>query len=155
MSFSPRIAVSCGLLAGLISGCSSGNAALPDPTAGAVPRNADGSTIVTADDLQRTPTDDPVVRLLAAKVPGVWIVRTADGGIAVRLRGQSSVLASTEPLYLIDGIPIQPGPNGSLTGINPRDIETIEVLKDAASTSFYGLRGANGVIIIKTKHTSQ
>jgi len=155
MSFSPRVVVSCGLLAGLISGCSSGNAALPDPTASSVPRNADGTTIVTADDLQRTPADDPVVRLLAAKVPGVWIVRTADGGIAVRLRGQSSVTASTEPLYLIDGIPIQPGPNGSLTGINPRDIATIEVLKDAASTSFYGLRGANGVIIITTKHTSQ
>ena len=55
---------------------------------------------------------------------------------------------------MIDGLPIQPGPGGALVGINPHDIATIEVLKDAASLSFYGLRGANGVILIKTKHTA-
>ena len=50
---------------------------------------------------------------------------------------------------------VQSGPGGSLTGINPKDIASIEVLKDAVSTSFYGVRGANGVIVIKTKHASQ
>jgi TonB-dependent SusC/RagA subfamily outer membrane receptor len=49
---------------------------------------------------------------------------------------------------------IQPGVGGALQGINPHDIESIEVLKDAASLSFYGLRAANGVIVIKTKHTT-
>ena len=160
MSISPRVAACCGLLAGLISGCATGNGAspdpapVPDPTATAAPRGPNGGTIVTSDDLDRTPTE-PIERVLAAHVPGVWITRTPDGGIAVRLRGSSSILASTEPLYLIDGVPIEPGPNGSLVGINPRDIASIEVLKDAASTAFYGMRGANGVIIIKTKHNSQ
>ena len=90
-----------------------------------------------------------------AKVPGVWITRTPDGGIAIRIRGTTSLNASNAPLYVVDGMAIQAGPNGSLTGINPYDIETIEVLKDAASTSMYGSRGANGVIIIKTKRSRQ
>ncbi|MBC7791209.1 MAG: TonB-dependent receptor plug domain-containing protein, partial [Anaerolineae bacterium] len=63
--------------------------------------------------------------------------------------------ASNAPLYVVDGLAIQPGPNGSLVGINPYDIETIEVLKDAASTSMYGSRGSNGVILIKTKRSRQ
>ena len=75
--------------------------------------------------------------------------------MAVRIRGGSSIQGNNEPLYIIDGIPIEPGPNGSLTGINPNDIASIEVLKDAASTTLYGVRGANGVIIIKTKHPPQ
>jgi TonB-dependent SusC/RagA subfamily outer membrane receptor len=54
-------------------------------------------------------------------------------------------------LYVIDGVPITPGPGGSLSGINPSDIASIEVLKDAVSTTMYGSRGANGVILIKTK----
>ena len=77
--------------------------------------------------------------------------RAADGGIAVRIRGVSSFYGNNEPLYVLDGMPIQPGPNGSLTGINPYDIESIKVLKDPADTAIYGIRGANGVIVIKTK----
>jgi len=64
-------------------------------------------------------------------------------------------MGSNEPLYIIDDVPINPGPNGSLSGINPYDIATIEVLKDATGTAMYGVRGANGVIIIKTKHPFQ
>ncbi len=90
-----------------------------------------------------------------AKVPGVWITRTADGGIAVRIRGTTSLHGNNAPLYVVDGLPIQPGPNGSLTGVNPYDIESIQVLKDAASTSMYGARGANGVIVIKTKRSAR
>jgi TonB-dependent SusC/RagA subfamily outer membrane receptor len=67
----------------------------------------------------------------------------------VRIRGVAS--AYGEPLYVIDGVAIEPGPSGSLSGINAADIESIKVLKDAAETSLYGSRGANGVIIIKTK----
>jgi TonB-dependent SusC/RagA subfamily outer membrane receptor len=78
-------------------------------------------------------------------------MRTPDGGIAIRIRGQHTLNGSTEPLYIIDGLPIEPGPGGSLAGINPHDIASIQVLKDVASLSFYGVRGSNGVIIIKTK----
>ncbi|PYO29715.1 MAG: hypothetical protein DMD73_00815 [Gemmatimonadetes bacterium] len=62
---------------------------------------------------------------------------------------------SNEPLYVIDGVEIEPGPGGSLTGINPRDIATIEVVKDPAGEAMYGVRGANGVIIIRTKRPDQ
>ena len=76
------------------------------------------------------------------------------GSLAIRIRGNTSIGANSEPLYVIDGMAIQPGPGGALQGINPHDIESIEVLKDAASLSFYGMRAANGVIVIKTKHTT-
>lgn len=154
MSFSPRVVASCGLLAGLISGCASGNGAFVDPTANAVPRSPTGSTIVTSDDLDRVPVE-PIERTLAAKVPGLMISHTADGSISIRIRGGSSIMGSNEPLYIIDGIPAVTGPGGSLTGINPRDIASIEVLRDAANLAFYGARGANGVIVIKTKHSAQ
>jgi iron complex outermembrane receptor protein len=64
-------------------------------------------------------------------------------------------MGSNEPLYIIDGTPVLPGPNGGLIGIDARDIASIEVLKDAANTAFYGVRGSNGVILIKTKHAPQ
>lgn len=79
------------------------------------------------------------------------VTHTADGGIAVRIRGASSIYGNNQPLYILDGMPFVPGQNGGLTGINPNDIESIQVLKDAAETSIYGSRGANGVILIKTK----
>ncbi len=56
---------------------------------------------------------------------------------------------------MVDGFPIKPGPNGTLSWLNPHDIASIEVLKDAASTAMYGVRGSNGVIVIKTKRADQ
>ena len=67
------------------------------------------------------------------------------------IRGATSIYGNNEPLYVLDGIPIQPGPGGTLAGISPYDIESIQVLKDPADTALYGMRGANGVIVIKTK----
>ena len=93
--------------------------------------------------------------MLEGRVAGVDVQRTPDGGIAVRIRGASSFNGNTQPLYIIDGMPIEPGPGGSLTGISIADIESIKVLKDAASLTLYGSRGANGVIIIKTKRPPQ
>lgn len=112
-------------------------------------------TKVTGEDIDRAgPTDDAIEKTIAAHVPGVLVTRTPDGGIAVRIRGNASIGANTEPLYVIDDMPINPGPGGALTGINPHDIASIEVLKDAASLTYYGVRAANGVILIKTKHNS-
>src|SRR5438105_4490694 len=87
--------------------------------------------------------------------PGVMVIRAADGSVSVRIRGTTSIRGSNEPLYVIDGVEIQPGPGGSLTGINPHDIATIEVVKDPAGEAMYGVRGANGVIIVKTKRPDQ
>jgi TonB-dependent SusC/RagA subfamily outer membrane receptor len=108
------------------------------------------SSVVTAEDLDRQP-GQPVEQALMGRFPGVTVTRTSDGGVSVRIRGTTSIRGSNEPLYVIDGIELQPGPGGSLTGINPHDIATIQVLKDPAETALYGVRGANGVIIIKTK----
>jgi TonB-dependent SusC/RagA subfamily outer membrane receptor len=110
-------------------------------------------TTVTADDLAQSPSQ-PIEKVLQAHVPGVTITTTPSGGLSVRIRGATTINGSSEPLYVIDGLPIQPGPDGSLVGINAADIASIEVLKDASSLAFYGVRGANGVILIKTKHSN-
>ena len=106
---------------------------------------------VTAKDIEQH-DGQPIETVLQAKVPGILVTRTADGGIAIQMRGMSSTFyGSTQPLYVVDGVPIRPGPNGELIGINPYDIETIKVLKDASETAIYGVRGGNGVIEITTK----
>ncbi|MEP6904666.1 MAG: TonB-dependent receptor plug domain-containing protein [Gemmatimonadales bacterium] len=133
----------------MVAGCAHGGGSYE----GAAPP-PDHSTIVTSEDLERSPTES-IEKTLMSKVPGIWVTRTSDGGIAIRIRGTSSLMGNTDPLYIIDDVPINPGPNGALTGINPHDIASIEVVKDATGTAMYGVRGANGVIIIKTKHVSQ
>jgi TonB-dependent SusC/RagA subfamily outer membrane receptor len=105
---------------------------------------------VTARDMRQTPTGS-VEQALEGRFPGVTVLRTAEGGLAIRMRGAASVHGPNAPLYVIDGTPVEPGPNGDLSGLNPNDIESIRVLKDAASTTMYGVRGGNGVIVIKTK----
>lgn len=151
--YSSRALLAVGLLTGLIAGCAHGRGARPAPS----PSSTPPASTVTSDDMQRSPPapGEPIEDVLLGRIAGVSVTRTADGGIAVRIRGTTSVLGTKEPLYVLDGIPIQPGPNGSLTGINPYDIESIEVLKDAVSTAFYGARGVNGVILIKTKRPGQ
>ncbi|MGQ0713754.1 MAG: TonB-dependent receptor plug domain-containing protein [Gemmatimonadaceae bacterium] len=104
---------------------------------------------VTSEDIERAPSQS-VEDLLKGRVAGVVVTETP-GGISVRIRGVTSFYGSNEPLYVLDGVPITPGPGGTLTGLSPHDIESIEVLKDPVDTSLYGMRGANGVIVIRTK----
>jgi TonB-dependent SusC/RagA subfamily outer membrane receptor len=140
-SISPRGLLSIALVAAVATGCASGrpSRAAPSP-----------SGTVTAADIERSP-DQPIEKVLQAKVPGVLITRAPDGSIAVQIRGASTIYGDQQPLYVIDGIPINPGPGGALTGVNPYDIESIEVLKNPADTALWGMRGANGVIVVKTK----
>lgn len=106
-----------------------------------------------------------VDQALQARAPGVNVTQTSSapgGGLSVRIRGANSLISGSEPLYVIDGLPIYPD-NGSfgtsgnrqagnaLSSLNPNDIESIEVLKDASATSIYGSRGSNGVVLITTK----
>ena len=90
-----------------------------------------------------------ILNSMAGKLPGVNIVPDTKpgGGGSIRVRGMSTANSSNSPLYIIDGIPTD-----NMDGINPSDIETMQVLKDAASASIYGSRAANGVVIITTKH---
>ena len=134
----PRTALSLSVLIGLFAGCASARSAPPATEAA-----------VTSEDL-RNP-NEPIESVLQRKVPGLVVTRTDDGGIALRVRGISSYNgAETPPLYVLNGLPFQPGPGGALTGINPHDIESIKVLK-GAQAGLYGIEGANGVIVITTK----
>ena len=122
-------------------------------TAGAPPPSqstSSPSSTVTSEDIAQSPGQS-VEQVLMGRFPGVEVSRRPDGGFAVRIRGGSSIRSSNNPLYVLDGVVIDPGPDGYLTGVNANDIESIEVLKEPAETALYGLRGANGVIIIKTK----
>jgi TonB-linked SusC/RagA family outer membrane protein len=89
---------------------------------------------------------------LQGKAAGVRVVNTSNSpgkGVAVHIRGNNSILSSGQPLYVIDGVPIS-NFNG-LPTLNPDDIKSIDVLKDASSTAIYGSRGSNGVVLITTK----
>ncbi|POY37869.1 SusC/RagA family protein [Solitalea longa] len=105
-------------------------------------------------------------RLLQGAVAGAQVTQSSGapgGSVSIRIRGGTSINAGNEPLYVIDGFPIYNAdattdagvttgpPINPLSGINPSDIESIDVLKDASATAIYGSRGANGVIIITTK----
>lgn len=111
-----------------------------------------------------------VDQMLLGKSAGVNVIQNSGepgGGISINIRGASSITAGNSPLYVIDGLPIdnsRPISSASVTGfsnnrsprnplasINPSDIESIEILKDASATAIYGSRGANGVILITTK----
>jgi TonB-dependent SusC/RagA subfamily outer membrane receptor len=89
-------------------------------------------------------------RLFVGRFPGVAVQSSPSGGFRLRIRGgANSFLLNQEPLYVVDGTPLPPG-TGEISFLNPYDIEKIEVLKDASDLSFYGGRGANGVIRITT-----
>jgi TonB-dependent SusC/RagA subfamily outer membrane receptor len=146
--FSSRGLLPASLLVVLAVGCAKQGGSTRAPEPAAAPPSGDKA--VSTDAMDRNP-GQPVEKILQGRIAGVTVDPAADGSIAVRIRGSSSFNASNAPLYIVDGVAITPGPNGSLTGISPYDIESIKVLKDPASLTMYGSRGANGVILIKTK----
>ena len=105
--------------------------------------------IVKADELQKRQVSN-VTKALAGKVAGVQV--TSSNGqpgtsASIRIRGIGSINASSAPLYVVDGVPF----DGEISAINPNDIESMTVLKDASANALYGARGANGVILINTQ----
>ena len=118
-------------------------------------------SVVTADELKTEGA--PTVTLSSAlqgKAAGVQVVSNTGmpgGGLRVRVRGTGSISANSEPLYVIDGIPALQGTSDSdpkanpLMSIDPNEIESVEILKDASATAIYGARGANGVVLVTTK----
>jgi len=137
---SSRAALPAAMIVALVAACASGSGSsseLPAPST------------VTAGDMERNP-GDPIERVLQSKDPSIQ-VSSGPAGLSVTIRGSSSFVSGTGPLYVLDGVPVQPGPGGLLTGINPYDIESIKVLKNPADIALYGMRGGNGVIVITTK----
>ncbi|AQG82369.1 SusC/RagA family TonB-linked outer membrane protein [Spirosoma montaniterrae] len=120
-------------------------------------------TSLKSRDLQNQPVTSPDA-LLQGKAAGVQVVQnsgTPAGEIFIRIRGTASLLGETRPLYVVDGVPLNNfggtvldaggQRQSALADINPNDIESIDILKDAAAAAIYGARGSNGVVLITTK----
>ena len=118
---------------------------------------------VTAGDIANTPVAG-VDAALQGKLPGVQVIQNAGNpgnGISIRVRGPASMNAGNQPLYVVDGVPVlqdnftQLGLGGqditAISALNPDEIASIDVLKDAAAAAIYGSRGSNGVVLITTK----
>ncbi|WNJ16842.1 TonB-dependent receptor [Pontibacter sp. G13] len=118
---------------------------------------------VSAEDLESQPVVN-VQNALQGRAPGVTVIAnsgTPGGGMNVRVRGTTSISGNNSPLFIVDGVPIVQGSFSqadlgggeinALADIDPNDIASIEVLKDASSAAIYGARGANGVVLITTK----
>lgn len=114
-----------------------------------------GSVVsLKAEDLEKTVVTNPT-QMLAGRASGVQVMQTsaAPGGrVSIQVRGGNSISSSNEPLYVVDGFPMA---SLDANQLNPGDIASMEVLKDASATAIYGARGANGVVIISTKKGSQ
>jgi TonB-dependent SusC/RagA subfamily outer membrane receptor len=145
-SMSPtRLNRSLALAAGLVLAQACSTAAPANPPGPKAPEPVARSVVNVEHDDGKS-----VEELFAGRFPGVQVFRTNQGGISIRIRGVNSFYGSSEPLYVIDGTPVQSGEQGLLF-LNPADISQIEVLKDAAQTALYGVQGANGVVLITTK----
>jgi len=93
-----------------------------------------------------------IEQLIEGRASGVRVIHGQDGSFRLQIRGVSSPAGHNDPLVVIDGTPTTEfRPGSALTSLNPQDVVRIDVLKDAASTAFYGMRGANGVIVITTR----
>jgi TonB-dependent SusC/RagA subfamily outer membrane receptor len=124
-------------------GCSHGR-----PVSALSPEAPRPSAGITAEDIARSPSAT-LEELLISRVPGLMLMRGADGRTVMHIRGVTTLADDGEPLFVVNGVPL--GSSNSLGAINRFDIASIEVLKDPASTAMWGIRGSNGVIVIRTK----
>lgn len=149
------------LAAGLAAGCARGvPASAPHPAdeeqvnvgygTQARSRLTGAVESLTAEDIERSKVTR-AEELFNGRFAGVRMVQTASGP-ALRIRGTGTIMGGGDPLFVVDGVPVAFSPRTLLAGLNPGDIERIEVLKDAGATAIFGSRGANGVVVITTKH---
>jgi TonB-linked SusC/RagA family outer membrane protein len=124
----------------------------------------DNIATISSEQINEIPTPS-LQSALSGKAAGVRITQIngkVEGGIKVRVRGVATISSSQEPLYVVDGVPvtnedesINDSPINPLVSLNPNDIESIQILKDASSAAIYGARGTNGVVLITTKKGKQ
>jgi len=149
-SYPTRVLPLVGFVAGLILACTHGGGAsqseaAPSPPSAAPPADP---TTMTADEPARQGAAS-LYQLLAGRISGVMVTPAPGGGIIVRIGGPTSFVSGQDPLFVIDGVPMQVS-RGALSWLSPHDVESIKALK-GADAAIYGVRGANGVIVIKTK----
>jgi TonB-dependent SusC/RagA subfamily outer membrane receptor len=152
----PAAAAVAALSAVVLSGCHHSTTP-PDPAA---PRGRDmgiggirtgSADSIRADDTRGQHMTD-VADMLQGRVPGLQVIRNGTD-ISLRIRGSDSINSDGEPLIILDDAPVaSQSVSMVLRGLNPKEVESIDVLKDVASTAVYGTRGAHGVIIIRMKH---
>jgi TonB-dependent SusC/RagA subfamily outer membrane receptor len=152
----PAIAAVAALSVALLAGCHHSTT----PPASATPRGRDmglggirtgSADSVRADDTRGQHMVD-VADMLQGRIPGLQVIRNGSD-ISLRIRGNDSINSDGEPLIILDDAPVaEQSVSMVLRGLNPKEVESIDVLKDVASTAVYGTRGAHGVIIIRMKH---
>ncbi len=142
----------------LAGGCARGAARQPTPQADSTSVGyGSQATTAVASSVQTIVPDSSahagtMADLLEGRVVGLQVIRMANGSVSLRIRGTTSINGSNEPLVVIDGVMVPPdGVGGALLAIAPSDVDRIDVLKDASATAIYGSRGANGVILVRTK----
>lgn len=139
-----RVLVPLGVALSLSWGCVwSRRPAYPEPVR--QPNEA-----LTSGDVENAAPGQPIEQMLMDRFPGIEVLSRPGGGIAMRIRGPASFYGSSDPLLVVDGVTIDVGAN-NLSWLNPHDIATITVLKNPSETAIYGVRGANGVILVTTK----
>jgi TonB-dependent SusC/RagA subfamily outer membrane receptor len=151
-------------VAGLVffQGCTRTPSGAPNPAPGDARGSTSrtGATASVSGSVADQQHYDDSGTMLAGRVPGLQVVRSPNGDISLRIRGNTQVtdpvtgqpFGETEPLLVIDGMSVSSGGiSNALRALDPHDVANIQVLKDVSSTSGYGIRGANGVILITTK----
>ncbi len=140
-----RVLPSLALIAGAVLTCASQARAQATTSRPAPPPAASMKGTEAAREHSTT-----LAQLLQGRLSGVIVSAAPDGGIIVRMGGPTSFYGNQGPLFVVDGVPIDDS-RSTLSWLSPHDVETVQALKDPSQTAIYGVRGANGVIIIKTK----
>jgi TonB-dependent starch-binding outer membrane protein SusC len=149
-SYPARVLPFVCLVAGLTLACSHGRGANRNGAA-TYPASPTPSPSTMTTDEQARQEATSLAQLLEGRISGVMVTPGPSGGIIVRMGGPTSFYSRQDPLFVVDGVPIEASPGGSLAWLSPHDVESIMALKDPSTTAIYGVRGANGVIVIKTK----
>ena len=118
------------------------------------PASANPHSVMTSEEIERAPGRS-IGQLIMERFPGVTVSETPDGGLSFHIRGVGSFMGSNQPLCLVDDVPVDLSRGSNVRAINPHDIASIEVVQDPAGTAMYGVRGGNGVIVIRTKRPGQ
>jgi TonB-dependent SusC/RagA subfamily outer membrane receptor len=143
---------SCALLADCARNSTAPSPKARQPAARLGSDGPGGATDSLSGDLADRQQFADLAAMLQGRVPGLQVIRLTNGDISLRIRGTSSLIQDGEPLVVIDGMAVQSGSlSRVLRSLDPHEISSIRVLKDVASTSPYGMRGAYGVLVVETK----
>ena len=140
-----------GVLLGFAAACSHQKNATGE---GPSPASAAPHSVMTSEDIEHAPGRS-IAQLLSDRFPGVSVSETAGGGLSIRIRGVTSFMGGNQPLCMVDDVPVDLERGANVRAINAHDIASIEVVQDPAGLALYGVRGANGVIVIRTKRPGQ